>query len=602
MSEPPPQDASTARLHEALALHQAGRLEDAAAVYTQLLSVQPDHAMVLNLLGNVEHQRGRVWEAVRLIERAIRIDPDSPVHRVALGHVHRRRGDLPGAIECYRQACQVSRESVLAAGSLAQALQEHGDLEAAATVLEDLTALSPAQPTWLRQWADVLVALGQPARATQAYRRALALDPQSSALHFALGVALSQCADEVGAASGFDTALALDPACAPASYNLGVLAAKRQQLDTARGWFERTLSVAPDHVDARINLSAVLLQMGQVALAHRHRDQAYRQQCLFVRPSRTAQRSVLVLFDAGKGNLNLTHLFSAQHNTVIDWMIEYAPPGQAESLPAHALVFNAMGDPDMTGAAAAPAAAFLARSRLPVLNLPQRVARTSRDKIPALLDGIDGLCVPAVWRIDVGQRWPDELRRHLPLLVRPVDTHGGGGLRRVEDAPTLQEVERTQTQPLYVASYVDFAGTDGYYRKYRVIYIDRQPYPYHLAISPHWLVHYATADMPGHGWKLAQERAFLEDPQRTLGPRAWAAVQAIGQRMDLDYAGVDFSLLADGRVLVFEANPVMLVHPEDPHGALAHKNTHVQRILDAFEALLHRTAGGARTASWPPAP
>jgi hypothetical protein len=56
--------------------------------------------------------------------------------------------------------------------------------------------------------------------------------------------------------------------------------------------------------------------------------------------------------------------------------------------------------------------------------------------------------------------------------------------------------------------------------------------------------------------------------------------------MELDYAGVDFSLLPDGRVLLFEANATMLVHPEAKDGPLAHKNPAIERILAAFQALL----------------
>ena len=60
------------------------------------------------------------------------------------------------------------------------------------------------------------------------------------------------------------------------------------------------------------------------------------------------------------------------------------------------------------------------------------------------------------------------------------------------------------------------------------------------------------------------------------------------QRLDLDYCGVDFSLLPDGRVLVFEANATMLVHPEPENGPLAHKNPAVATICEAFQALLRR--------------
>jgi hypothetical protein len=81
---------------------------------------------------------------------------------------------------------------------------------------------------------------------------------------------------------------------------------------------------------------------------------------------------------------------------------------------------------------------------------------------------------------------------------------------------------------------------------------------------------------------------FLEDPAAAIGHDAWAAVTAIGHAMDLDYGGVDFSILPDGRVLLFEANATMLAHPEADDGPLAHKNPTIQRIFDAFQAMLAR--------------
>jgi hypothetical protein len=97
--------------------------------------------------------------------------------------------------------------------------------------------------------------------------------------------------------------------------------------------------------------------------------------------------------------------------------------------------------------------------------------------------------------------------------------------------------------------------------------------------------------MQDHAWKLEEERRFLADPASVLGERGMAAIESIGKRLDLDYGGVDFSILPDGRVLVFEANATMLVHPEKEAGPLGFKNPFVQRILDAFEALLARASG-----------
>jgi hypothetical protein len=100
--------------------------------------------------------------------------------------------------------------------------------------------------------------------------------------------------------------------------------------------------------------------------------------------------------------------------------------------------------------------------------------------------------------------------------------------------------------------------------------------------------------MEAHAWKLAEERRFVEDPAAFLGDRAMAAIRAIGRRMDLDYAGIDFSIVDGSRVLVFEANPTMLVHSEAIGGVVDFRNRHVFAIQRRFDALLARLTAEAR--------
>ena len=507
----------------ALAYHRIGRLDEAAAIYRQLLQLNPDNALALNMLGNVEYQRDHVDDAIRLIGRAMAIDPRSSIYPLSLGHVHRRLKDLASAARCYRQALALAPGSRLAAMCLANALKGQGLLPEALEVTQGLLASEPAHLEALRLLGDLRLELGEPAEAGRAYLHFLAIEPASAEVLFGLGVASSQDGQPTLAVECFERALALKPDFAQALYNLGVMAVLALQFGAAEAWFRRALEADPDYVDARINLSAVLLKAGHAEEARMHRELAYRRQCLFSRTSRTALRTVLVLFDAGKGNLNLTHLFSRSRNNLIDWMIEYAAPGQSDALPPFDLVFNAMGDPDMIGAAALPAARFIAASSKPVLNLPEAVARTSREKIPALLAGIPGLFVPRVWRLAAGEAWPSEIAGRLPVLVRPVDSHGGEGLQLVTSADELAGIAARSSEPCYVSQFCDFRSADGYHRKYRIIFINRQPLPYHLAISPNWLVHYATADMADHPWKLAEERRFLENPEQVLGAAGFAA-------------------------------------------------------------------------------
>lgn len=171
-----------------------------------------------------------------------------------------------------------------------------------------------------------------------------------------------------------------------------------------------------------------------------------------------------------------------------------------------------------------------------------------------------------------------------PGSFAPIGSHGGEGLKLVAAGDAL-----AAGRAAYLTSFRDFRSEDGFYRKYRMFYVDRRPFPYHLAIGSDWLVHYATSGTADHPERLAEEGRFLAEPDAALGNRAMAALRAIGERMDLDFAGVDFSLTPDGRVLLFEANATMFVHPEARGGPLAHKNPHVEAILQAFWELLERS-------------
>ncbi len=299
---------------------------------------------------------------------------------------------------------------------------------------------------------------------------------------------------------------------------------------------------------------------------------------------------MLILLGSERGNVPFEHLFPHQRNNTIEWILEYdADPAQPQ-LPAYDLVFNAMGEPDMTSRFTGQVESFLRHCAKPVLNSPDRVARTARDLSAGLFSAIDGLVVPRVWRLPAGAAIPRDVA--WPVLARPAGSHGGEGLQRIEDRAGFEAWRRAwSNRDGYLTSWHDYRSKDGFYRKYRLVFVDGKVLPYHLAISPQWMVHYATAGMLVD-WKLEEERRFLDDPHAVFGARGMAAIAAIGQRMALDYAGADVSLLPDGRVLLFEANATMLVHPEREQNSLLFKNRYVQNIYDAFDAVLERKARG----------
>ena len=421
-------------------------------------------------------------------------------------------------------------------------------------------------------------ALGRRAPAIAAFRAVLAADPTRAAVAVNLANALAEdgCLDE--AATWLRHALAHRPALLPAHVSLIGVLAMGGDLAALEAACLAALSVDPALVQAHQHLAELLARRGLIDEAHRHREAAWGRQRLFVEPAPQASPRVLVLLSTEDGNIPLRYLLPGQRYTLFKWLIDAVPAehleAEAAALPGYDLVLNAVGEPDLPAASFAALARFAALCPRPLLNAPARIAPTRRDRLGTLLARIPDLVVPETRLLGAGAAPPDGA-----FLFRPIGAHGGDGLRLIADglAP-----DRTG----YATAFHDFRGPDGAWRKYRAIFVDRRPYPYHLAIADHWLVHYYTAGMEHSPTRRAEEAMFLAAPEAAIGTRAMAALAAIGQRLDLDYAGIDFSVLADGRLLVFEANATMVVHPEAGDGPFAYKNRAVGRILDAFDTML----------------
>ncbi|MGH6971698.1 MAG: tetratricopeptide repeat protein, partial [Caulobacteraceae bacterium] len=445
--------------------------------------------------------------------------------------------------------------------------------------------------------ADAWLALGaalrglhDPEGAVAAFERALPLDPDRSATHLNLGLALIDLEKAQEARRHLTRVVELDPANAAAHANLSSLYYLAGRKTLAKSHAERALAIEPTLMSAHQNLAALLAEAQQPDAARAHRDLAYAERNLLITTAAKPKGRVLILSTTESGNTPDRFLIPPAAFTRLLWFVEYAGEAQMSGLPDYDIAFNAIGDEDLAGPTAANAARFASLCPTRLLNPPARIARTRRDLAGGLFGAVEGVEIPHTARVPAAgmvggaRRAAEAAGVGETFLVRPVGSHGGKGL-------ILAKAGAPDEPPpaaafYYLTQFNDFRSPDGLYRKYRVVFVDGRPFPYHLAISPDWMVHYESAGMEERPERLAEEMRFLSDPAAALGAEAMRAVERIGQAMGLDYAGVDFSLTPDGRVLLFEANATMLVHPEAPDGPLAHKNPIIQRIFDAFEAML----------------
>jgi hypothetical protein len=486
-------------------------------------------------------------------------------------------------------------EAYLVLGVACQALGWTEEAEAAFARARRLGSLEPLAARFaalpmapIDAWyslAVVLRSLEALDGARAAFEQAIATGGDRSDVHMALAMTQIALGRLEPAERSLARTLELQPGDPEALANLSLVLQQRGRIEEAGALARQALERDPGLGLAHRSLSAMYAALGDEAASKRHRDQAYVGANLVVLPAARAKSRVLILSTTGSGNTPDAHLIPAGRYTRLLWFIEYATEDQLANLPPFDVAFNRVGDPDLAAPTAAIMNRFVDGCARRVLNDPRRIAMTSRDQTPALLGGIPDVITPKTVRTPSARLEGFEG----PVLLRPVASHGGEGLRLFDGVDVLPDLGGA---PHYVTAFHDFRSADGLYRKYRMFFVEGRPYPYHLAIADQWMVHHHSAGMERWPERIAEEARFLDDPEAAIGAKAMRAAAAIGERIGLDFCGLDFSVLPDGQILVFEANAAMLVHPEAPDGPFAHKNRHVERIVDAFQRLL--APGGRR--------
>lgn len=445
---------------------------------------------------------------------------------------------------------------------------------------------------WLER-ATVCEALGLHDHAKRAYLDVLARDPSHYDAMMGVGELLARAGDANAARVFFAEAVLRHPQRAMPHARLGSVLLEGEELEAASAAFRDALSLDPDLREANRGLAAMLERSGDRAGARRAWRKAYPSGSLEIAPYRGAGTPVRVLLvtSATGGNIPIQHVLDDRVFEVATVIAEADP--DMTVLPPHGVVFNAIGEADRSARALAIVERALEHSGAVVVNHPSAVRATGRAANARRLAAIDGVVSPAIVafpRDDL--RGPSaaallaEREFGWPVLLRSPGFHTGEHFALVENAAQLAGVVESLPGPeLLAISYVETRREDGKWRKYRVLFIDRQLYPLHLAVSAHWKVHYFSAEMTDDAHR-AEERAFLDDMRGTLGPHATGALAHIAAALDLDYGGVDFALAGDGRVVVFEANATMVITGVDDDPASAYRKAALDRAADAVRAML----------------
>jgi tetratricopeptide (TPR) repeat protein len=386
--------------------------------------------------------------------------------------------------------------------------------------------------------------------------------------------------------------------------NLLLLLGEHQE---ARAHFEAALRIDSGHAHAHRGMGNLLAELGDAAGARQHRDKGFRDHSLTALPyaGDGPPVRVLLLVSAIGGNIPTAALLDEAVFQTTVLATEYFD--LRIPLPPHDLVFNSIGDADMCREGLVAACAILARTSRPVINHPRAVLKTGRAANVERLRGLPNVIVPRIATLRraalARPAAADMVARNgfgFPLLVRAPGFHTGHHFARVESADALADaVEKFPGDDVWLIEQLNAQDREGMFRKYRVMIVDRQLYPLHMAISRDWKVHYFTADMAEAAGNRAKEADFLKNMTGVFGERGIAALERIKAALELDYGGIDFAVDAQGDILFFEANATMAVVPPSSDEKWAYRRPAFDRIFAAVRGMLmeRSMSSGAPTGS-----
>lgn len=233
----------------------AGRFQDSAARFEELLGRGVDNAEVHLYLGRALRELGRFDGAARHFQATTERMPAYPEGWLGLAEARLKLGDPEAALETLAAGQLVLPRHAGLKKEEGRLLGRLGKLAEARSALESAEALDPRDANLRAMLSEVLTHLGDVDGAVAELREAVAIEPGTATYWNALGMVLGGTAELAEAERAFREAWRLDAGDHRYAYNLGLILVRQGRAGEARPFFEKVLALAPGFQPARERLA-----------------------------------------------------------------------------------------------------------------------------------------------------------------------------------------------------------------------------------------------------------------------------------------------------------------------------------------------------------
>ncbi|MGD9649802.1 MAG: tetratricopeptide repeat protein [Dongiaceae bacterium] len=260
------QSQAVSLFEQAVAMHQAGRVEEAASLYEGLYQKDKKNPDLLNLLGLCYTQLGKTDKALPLLERAVKIDPKYPDYRLNYAAALRNAKEFAEAEENLRVALKLDPQNWRVQLSLGNAILQQEKImnadraDEAESYFNYVLERQPGVPQAMRGLANIYFNRGKFKEARILYEQYADQQKDQTELDALTALALSwEREDEIAKAEQIMRQAVLRPDAAADTFFIhGHLLSKLELKDLAIIALKKALKLNPDHFQSRIRLTGIV--------------------------------------------------------------------------------------------------------------------------------------------------------------------------------------------------------------------------------------------------------------------------------------------------------------------------------------------------------
>lgn len=246
----------------AVRLHEQGKLDEAEAVYRQLLEMTPEHTDLLHLLGMIALQKKSFDSAIDLLYKAVRLAPDSVAYEFTLAQALQDSGHPKEALEHYKAVLAKNDTYAETYHNMGIIFRFQGDLDEARRLFQKAIDMQPDFASAYVNLALVERDAGRSDESAALLDRAVAADPDCAEAYAQRAVAYRLAGRFEQALEQYEKALSLSDN--PIYWNgIGITFERLDRLDDAFHAYCRSIELDPEFPDAYNNRANVYVKFGK---------------------------------------------------------------------------------------------------------------------------------------------------------------------------------------------------------------------------------------------------------------------------------------------------------------------------------------------------